>query len=341
MARLFLVAMMFFVAACKSDPVTLTFSGETMGTTYTIVAIDKTADLSSDALQTSITAALTKVNSQMSNWDPNSEISRFNAAPSTDPIAISPELANVVAAANAIHQKSEGLFDVTLGPLIEIWGFGARTPDSPVPTEAAIAAAMQQVGQAKILSLSQDPLTLRKSLPQTSVYLAAIAKGYGVDQVAAVLAEAGITDYMVEIGGDLVTAGLNPNGEAWRIGIERPDAASQTIEEIVDVSGLGMATSGDYRNYFEQDGIRYSHIIDGVTGRPITHGTASVTVLAENAMMADGWATALLALGQDRGLKIAETEGLAVLFIARRADSGETGFATTTSSQFSKLQAKQ
>jgi len=120
MARLFLVAMMFFVAACKSDPVTLTFSGETMGTTYTIVAIDKTADLSSDALQTSITAALTKVNSQMSNWDPNSEISRFNAAPSTDPIAISPELANVVAAANAIHQKSEGLFDVTLGALTEI-----------------------------------------------------------------------------------------------------------------------------------------------------------------------------------------------------------------------------
>ena len=341
MARFFVVALMFILAACKSDPLTLKFSGETMGTTYNIVAIDKTADLSPETLQADITAALAKVNSQMSNWDPNSEISQFNSAPTTDPVTISPELARVVAAANEIHRKSEGLFDVTLGPLIEIWGFGARTADSPVPADEEITAALKVVGQGKILSLSQDDLTLRKSLPETSVYLAAIAKGYGVDQVAAVLAEAGITDYMVEIGGDLVTAGLNPNGEAWRIGIERPDAASQTIEEIVDVSGLGMATSGDYRNYFEQDGTRYSHIIDGVTGRPITHGTASVTVLAENAMMADGWATALLALGQERGLKIAEAEGLAVLFIARQPDSGETGFETTTSTQFSKLQSKQ
>ncbi len=341
MARLFLVALMFFLAACKSDPVTLKFSGETMGTTYNIVAIDKTADLSSDALQAAITATLAKVNGQMSNWDPNSEISQFNSAPTTDPIAISSELASVVAAANEIHQKSEGLFDVTLGPLIEIWGFGARTPDSPVPTNDTIAAALKVVGQGKVLALNSATPSLTKSLPETSVYLAAIAKGYGVDQVAAVLAQAGVRDYMVEIGGDLVTAGLNPKGEAWRIGIERPDAASQTIEEIVDISGLGMATSGDYRNYFEQDGIRYSHIIDGVTGHPITHGTASVTVLAENAMMADGWATALLALGQERGLKIAESEGLAVLFIARSPDSGATGFATTTSSQFSKLQAKQ
>ena len=341
MARLFLVVMLFFVAACKSDPVTLKFSGETMGTTYNIIAIDKTADLSSDVLQAAITAELAKVNGQMSNWDPTSEISRFNSADSTDPIEISPELASVVAAANDIHQKSQGLFDVTLGPLIEIWGFGARDKNSPVPTDDAIADALAVVGQGKILTLSTEPRTLRKSLAGTSVYLAAIAKGYGVDQVAAVLAQAGLSDYMVEIGGDLVTAGHNPKGEAWRIGIERPDAASQTIEEIVDVSGLGMATSGDYRNYFEQDGIRYSHIINGVSGRPITHGTASVTVLADTAMMADGWATALLALGLEDGLKIAEAEGLAVLFIARSPDSGETGFETITSSQFSKLQAKQ
>jgi thiamine biosynthesis lipoprotein len=340
MARLFLVALMFFLAACKSDPVTLKFSGETMGTSYNIVAIDKTADLSSDALETAITAALAKVNSQMSNWDPNSEISRFNSATTTDAVKISPELNNVMTAAYAIHDKSEGLFDVTLGPLIEIWGFGARTPDSPVPADEKIAAALDVVGQSKVLTLDSQAATMTKHLPETSVYLAAIAKGYGVDQVAAVLAGAGINDYMVEIGGDLVTAGQNPSGEDWRIGIERPDAASRTIEEIVNVSGLGMATSGDYRNYFEQDGIRYSHIIDGVTGRPITHETASVTVLAENAMLADGWATALLALGQERGLRIAESEGLAVLFIARSPDSGATGFETTTSSQFSKLQAK-
>lgn len=341
MARLFLIALAFVLTACKSDPVTLKFSGETMGTTYNIVAVDKTAELSSDALADAITAELAAVNGQMSNWDPNSEISRFNNAETTEPIEISTELAKVVGAANEIHQKSEGLFDVTLGPLIEIWGFGARTPESPIPSDEAIAEAQAVVGQSKILTLTQDPLTLRKSLPQTSVYLAAIAKGYGVDQVATVLKDAGLTDYMVEIGGDLVTSGLNPNGEPWRIGIERPDAASRTIEEVINVSGLGMATSGDYRNYFEQDGIRYSHIIDGVTGRPITHSTASVTVLAADAMMADGWATALLALGQERGLKIAEEEGLAVMFIARNPDSSDITFETTVSSQFAKLQANQ
>lgn len=341
MARLFIAALAFVLAACKSDPVTLKFSGETMGTTYNVIAVDKTADLSSDALKGEIDAALATVNARMSNWDPTSEISRFNTADTTDPVEISPELATVMTAASEIHDKSLGLFDVTLGPLIEIWGFGARTPDSPVPSDAAIAAAMEVVGQNKILTLTTNPTALRKSLPETSVYLAAIAKGYGVDRLADVLQAAGITDYMVEIGGDLVTSGRNPSGENWRIGIERPDAASQTVEEIVDLSNLGMATSGDYRNYFEQDGIRYSHIIDAGTGRPITHGTASVTVLAPNAMMADGWATALLVLGQERGLAIAEKEGLAVLFIARKADSSETGFETTVSSQFTKLQTKQ
>lgn len=341
MARLFIAALAFVLAACKSDPVTLKFSGETMGTTYNVIAVDKTADLSSDALKGEIDAALATVNARMSNWDPTSEISRFNTADTTDPVEISPELATVMTAASEIHDKSLGLFDVTLGPLIEIWGFGARTPDSPVPSDAAIAAAMEVVGQNKILTLTTSPTALRKSLPETSVYLAAIAKGYGVDRLATVLQAAGITDYMVEIGGDLVTSGRNPSGENWRIGIERPDAASQTVEEIVDLSNLGMATSGDYRNYFEQDGIRYSHIIDAGTGRPITHGTASVTVLAPNAMMADGWATALLVLGQERGLAIAEKEGLAVLFIARKADSSETGFETTVSSQFTKLQTKQ
>ncbi|MGR3624592.1 FAD:protein FMN transferase [Pseudophaeobacter sp.] len=341
MARLFLVVLTFLLAACKTDPVTLKFSDDTMGTTYNVIAVDKTAALSQDAIKAAIAAELAVVNGQMSNWDPNSEISRFNSAETTEAVAISPELAKVIAAANEIHAKSGGLFDVTLGPLIEIWGFGARTAESPVPSDEAIAAAQKITGQSKILSLTSDPLTLRKSLPGTSVYLAAIAKGYGVDQVAAVLKEAGLDDYMVEIGGDLVTSGLNPKGEPWRIGIERPDAGSQSVEEVVNVSGLGMATSGDYRNYFEQNGIRYSHIIDANTGRPITHGTASVTVLAPDAMMADGWATALLAMGREPGLKLAEAEGLAVLFIERNSDSGQIGFETTVSSQFSKLQASQ
>ena len=340
MARLLIVALALFTAACKPDPVTLTFSGKTMGTTYNITALDKSGEVDATALEQGIEAALAEVNAKMSNWDPNSEVSRFNAAETTEPVEVSAEFAAVMAAANEIHDKSGGLFDVTLGPLIEIWGFGARNSESPVPSDEAILAALEVVGQNKVLTLTSAPDTLQKSLPGTSIYLAAIAKGYGVDQVAAVLREAGLNDYMVEIGGDLVTSGVNPDGKKWRIGIERPDAASKTVEEVVALSGLGMATSGDYRNYFEENGVRYSHIIDAGTGRPITHGTASVTVLAKDAMMADGWATALLVLGQERGMKVAEAEGLAVLFITRAPEASELTFETTASPAFEKLQAQ-
>jgi thiamine biosynthesis lipoprotein len=275
----------------------------------------------------------------MSNWDPNSEISRFNAARSTEPVDLSPELAEVMQAAMEVHNASRGQFDVTLGPLIELWGFGARTPQSPIPSDEAIEAALKLVGQSKVLTLTTEPPTLSKARPETSVYLAAIAKGYGIDQVAATLEDLGLEDFMVEIGGDLYASGNNPDGESWRIGIERPDAAARVVEQIVQLSDLGMATSGDYRNYFEADGVRYSHIIDAETGRPITHKTASVTVLAESAMLADAWATAFLALGQQRGMQLAEDSGLAVFFIVRDESAGETGFVTAATPQFEAVQS--
>ena len=339
MARLALFGMVLFLASCDREPEIIELSGETMGTTYNIVAVDASRDLKADEVQALVEATLAKVNGQMSNWDPNSEISRFNAAQTTDPVEISPELAKVVEAANEVHEASLGQFDVTLGPLIELWGFGARTSETPVPADEAIAAALEVVGQAKVLTLTEEPDTLSKSIPETSVYLAAIAKGYGVDEIAATLRGLGLEDFMVEIGGDLYASGQNPDGKPWRIGIEKPDAADRTVEEIVEFSGLGMATSGDYRNYFEEDGIRYSHIIDAGTGRPITHTTASVTVLAEDAMMADAWATAMLALGRERGMEISEKLDLAVFFIDRDPALDEKGFKTTASPRFLEVQA--
>jgi len=274
----------------------------------------------------------------MSNWDPASEISRFNAA-GTQVVEISPELADVMALANVVNTASLGRFDVTLGPLIELWGFGERTAQSAVPDEADIARAQALVGQDRLLMLSRNPDTLQKSDPGVSVYLAAIAKGYAIDRVAAALRDIGLSDFMVEIGGDLITSGLNTRGTAWRIGIERPDPSSQRVEDVVPLEDLGMATSGDYRNYFEQDGVRYSHIIDATTGRPITHGTASVTVLAETAMAADAWATALLALGAEEGLRVAEKNDLAVFFIVRDASILETGFSTVSTARFDEITA--
>lgn len=339
--RALLAGLVLALAACKGEPVTVKVSGETMGTTYHVTAVDQDGRMTAGLVQKAVDAALADVNAKMSNWDPNSEISQFNARTETTPAPVSEDLAYVMRAANQIHLQSEGLFDVTLGPLIELWGFGARTPESPVPADEAIAAALQATGQTKLITLRSSRGTMAKALPDTSIYLAAIAKGYGVDRVAQALQELGLQDYMVEIGGDLVTSGMNPMGQKWRIGIERPEPGTPTLEQVIGVSGYGMATSGDYRNYFEQDGVRYSHIIDGTTGRPITHDTASVTVLADNAMLADGWATALLALGQERGLGISERLGLAVLFITRDSTSGGDGFTSTPNSHFSAILADQ
>ncbi len=339
--RALAAGLLLALAACKGEPVTVKVSGETMGTTYHVTAVDQNGRMTPALVEKAVETALADVNAKMSNWDPNSEISTFNASAETTPVPISDELAYVMRAASQIHLQSEGLFDVTLGPLIELWGFGARTPDSPVPADDAIAEALKSIGQGKLITLRSSKGTMAKGLPETSIYLAAIAKGYGVDKVAEALKDMGLEDYMVEIGGDLVTAGKNPMGQTWRIGIERPQAGSLAVEQVIGISGLGMATSGDYRNYFEEDGIRYSHIIDGTTGRPITHNTASVTVLAKDAMLADGWATALLALGQERGLEISERLNLAVLFITRDSTSEGVAFTSTPNAHFTALQANQ
>lgn len=314
------------------EPEVIRLSGETMGTTFNITAIG--ADLDEAALAAAVEETLAQVNAKMSNWDPNSEVSTFSASTSTDPVAVSEEFALVLAAANDVHGKTGGVFDVTLGPLIELWGFGPRKPEDPVPSDEDIETALSGVGQARLLTLDSAAGTLAKSDPAVGINLSAIAKGYGIDAVAGTLREAGIEDYLVEIGGDLVAKGQNDKGETWQIGIEKPEAGSQTVQLIVPLNDRGMASSGDYKNFFEKDGVRYSHIIDPVTGRPITHRTTSVTVLAENAMMADAWATAMLALGQEKGLALAEQHKLAVYFISRDVTGGDDAYITVHSSAF-------
>ncbi|MEM6615843.1 MAG: FAD:protein FMN transferase [Pseudomonadota bacterium] len=337
-----IAALLVFLAACDRAPVTIEFTGETMGTTYRIVAIDKARDLDQDALLGAIETTLADVNSIMSNWDPNSEVSRFNAWTSLEPFQITEEFALVMEAANAVHAESDGRFDVTLGPLIELWGFGSGPPDQvEIPSDEDIEATLATIGQDRVVEFQKNPNALSKALPGTQIYLAAIAKGHGVDRLAETIRRFGVDNFLVEIGGDLFASGLNANGERWRIGIERPDAGSRTVEQVAEVSDLGMATSGDYRNYFEKDGRRYSHIIDAVTGRPITHETASVTVLANSAMEADAWATALLALGSEAGAKIAEENGLAAMFIDRDRASGSSEFAIIETPRFTERQRSQ
>jgi len=275
MRHLTALALVLGLTGCWFDkePDVVRLSGETMGTTYTITAIGQ--DLDAETLSAAVEQTLSDVNASMSNWDPNSEVSKFSASAQTTPTAISAEFAHVIAAANEVHEKSNGQFDLTLGPLIELWGFGPRKPEDPVPSDEDVAAALDRVGQVEMLQLDQSAGTLAKTDAGVGVNLSAIAKGYGIDAVAKALHEAGIEDYMVEIGGDLVTRGENDQQEAWRIGIEKPEPGSSAAQLIVPVSGKGLATSGDYRNFFEQDGVRYSHILDATTGRPITHNTTS------------------------------------------------------------------
>ncbi|MEM7073963.1 MAG: FAD:protein FMN transferase [Pseudomonadota bacterium] len=340
MPRILVVIAAFVLSGCWSQTTRIELQGETMGTTFSIVAIDRTGAMDPAAVRTAVELTLKEVNAAMSNWDPESEVSRFNDS-GTHPVAISPELAEIMQTANAVHVASQGAFDVTLGPLIALWGFGHDTPDGRVPDLEDIKQAQSIIGQSDVLKLTRMPDTLQKSDERVSVHLAAIAKGYGIDRIAGTLQDLGLRDYMVEIGGDLVTAGLNDRDTFWRIGIERPDPTDKRVEDVIPISDQGMATSGDYRNYFEQDGVRYAHILDATTGHPITHTTASVTVLADSAMLADAWATALLALGAERGLPVAEKNNLAVFFIVRDTRILETSFSTIASSRFEEVLARE
>lgn len=335
-SRRSILVMPLALAACKFGSDTFRFSGPTMGTSYNVVAIDGSGQVREQDVMRAIEATLADVNQQMSNWDPESEISRFNAQTGTDPVLISPELSEVMTAAEAVHAASGARFDTTIGPLIELWGFGA-TGTKSMPAEPDIASARARSGHANTLQVGNGTLT--KTQPDTQVYLAAIGKGYGADKIGRALESLGIRDYMVEIGGDLYASGRNPDGLPWQIGIETPTDHSRDIFEVVGVSDLGLASSGDYHNFFKQNGERFSHIVDPSTGRPVTHNTASATVLAEDAMLADAWATALHTLGRKDGLAVAEDHGVAVQFIERVDTEASKQFKTTTSSKFRALTA--
>lgn len=325
------------LGACRETAEVLRLSGTTMGTGFSIIALDASGRLAQSDLQAATRKALDAVDVAMSNWRPDSEVSRFNAQGGIDPVPMSPDLAAVMQAADSVSLASEGRFDTTIGPLIELWGFGAVRRDRTVPAAAEIAARKSRSGHRTVLQVAPD--TLRKTNADAQLYLAGIGKGYGADHVGRALEDLGITDYMVEIGGDVIAKGLNPDGFAWQIGIETPNPADRGVFDIVALSGMGLATSGDYRNYFERDGRRFSHLIDPTTGYPVVHDTASATVLAENAMMADAWSTAMLILGRERGLAVASAHDIAVKFIDRATIVGQPSFTTYVSPAYAAFAA--
>lgn len=299
---------------------TLELSGPTMGTKFSIKIFDP-PELNEDAAFL-VDRLLRTVNDQMSTYLENSEISRFNRSASTDWFPVCTELATVVAFSQVVAEKTDGAFDVTVGPLVNAWNFGPDPAERVVPDAEVIEKLRESVGFNK-LSVRVDPPALKKSVPGLEIDLSAVAKGYAVDRVVQLLNELGAEDVFVEIGGEVSVSG-NKAGQWWKVGIQMPDAVTDSvlIAHSLNVGGgndRSMATSGDYRNYFEVDGIRYSHTIDPRTGRPIEHPLASVTVVTETCMAADAWATALNVVGPEQSLQLAKAEGLDVLIVSRNA----------------------
>jgi thiamine biosynthesis lipoprotein len=300
-----------------------------MGTTYTVrVAAESTEAASVARLEDSIDAAISSVDDHMTTYR-ESEVTRFNAWRSAEPFEVSPDTREVVALALDLAARTEGALDVTIAPLVAAFGFGPSMP-AGLPAQESLDDLLPRVGYS-LLRVDAEGRLL-KGHPELEIDLSAVAKGYAVDRAATALDGQGVTDYMVEIGGEVRARGRNERDEVWRIGVERPDSALRTIQRIVPLPDMAMATSGDYRQYREIEGTRISHIIDPRTARPIDHGVASATVLHPSCASADGLATAMMVLGEE-GLHLAEENGWAVLLLVRSPD----GFREEASSAFAAL----
>ena len=285
-----------------------------MGTGYTIKYV-----VASDFNQTSgqvkeqVDQLLIDINQEMSTYISDSEISQLNQNPSSTWVHLSPRLFTVLVAAESIYQLSDGAFDVTIGPLVNLWGFG---PDSKsvVPNQIQIDQTKQAVGFDHV-QIDKERQSLKKKKPDIYLDLSAIAKGYGVDLVGQFLSNIGIDNYMVDIGGEIKTKGTK-TGKFWKIGIETPDPSLRTIQKILAISNMTVATSGGYRNFFESGGEKFSHTIDPKTGYPVKHRLASVSVFdPESCMIADALATTLMVLGPQLGMSFVQTNDIAAYFI--------------------------
>ncbi len=328
------LGLIFLVSACdsaapKSYP--FNYSGPIMGTSFNIKASELPEAVSVTQLQNAIKVRLDAINQRMSTYLKDSELSVINQQKTLQAQAVSAELFKVLTAAKVINKKSLGAFDITVGPLVNLWGFGTEGAKFSAPEMSAVQKILATTGD-KYWSLFPENSKLQKQHVDLSLDLSALAKGYAVDEVALVMESYGVHDYLVEIGGELRLKGHNLQGEKWHIAIEKPTINKRELQKVIPVTGTAMATSGDYRNFFEQDGKRFSHTIDPRTGYPITHQLASVTVLHVSSMMADAWATALMVLGAEEGYKIAKKEQLAAFFIIKK----QQGFAEQATPLFTK-----
>ncbi len=319
------VALFCVLAGCNQQSVSShTYSGKTMGTTWSVKTVGECV-----VTQDQLEQRLIDVNQVASTYIADSELSVLNRnAAAGQTISISSALSAIIEESLYVFDVSDGAFDVTVGRLVRLWGFGPDFRSKP-PSKEDTDAALLNVGSAAI-NVQPTAITYTSA---REIDLSAIAKGWGVDQLGELLESHGCVNYLAEIGGELLAKGTNDRGEFWAIAVEKPQRQGQQAIQILQLDNKAVATSGDYRNFYEYEGKRYSHTIDPSTGMPVTHSLASVTVVANDATSADGFATALNVMGVERGMPVAKAEGLAVMFIEYEGDD----LKVTTNAAFKAL----
>jgi thiamine biosynthesis lipoprotein len=332
MKFVFIFILLFQLVACSSQNEALDkIHGYTMGTSYN-VQWRSLASINPSATQKDIDQILLIVNQQMSTYQTDSELSIFNAANPPYEQKISPELFNVLEQSFNLYELTGGYFDISVGPIVNLWGFGPDRMPTQLPSQEATKKAQQQVG---LTDVSLGDLSVKK-VKQRYLDLSAIAKGYGVDLVADYLEEQGISHYLVEIGGEMRVKGRKSLEKPWRVAVEKPDENQRSVQKIIEMKTGAMATSGDYRNYFEMNGEQYSHTIDPFTAKPAKHTLASVTVIDESCARADALATAMLVMGAEKA-KLFALEHDIKAFLIERSPNGFSEYSTPT---FDRWQAK-
>ncbi len=299
------LVMVLFIGCSRQREIRI--SGRTMGTTYHVTVIGGYL-VSVAKLKKAIDARLEAINASMSTYRPESEISRFNALKQAGTaFPVGEDFYRVAAFSRQLFEITAGAWDGTIDPLVDLWGFGRSGRPAKIPATREIRVRLDHVG-FDLIDTSQEGALIKRD-PKVTLDLASVAKGYGVDAVAALIREQGFTDFLVEVGGEVYAAGVRLDGRRWRIGINRPEAGAPVnqVYKVVTLQDRAFATSGDYRIFFEQDGVRFSHVIDPRTGRPVNNGVVSVSVTAATCARADGLATALMVMGVEDGLKLIDS----------------------------------
>lgn len=335
--RMALLSVVILLTGCDnaSAPATpkaavTVLEGKTMGTFWrvSVVGVDKAR---AEELRTKVQTQLDGDDRLLSTWKNDSALMRFNHSRSTTPWPVNEAMADIVTESLRIGRKTQGAMDITVGPLVNLWGFGPDKQPVSTPTQAQIDAAKARTGLDKLTVINRaDRQYLQKSIPDLYVDLSTVGEGYAADHLARLMTEEGISRYLVSVGGALVSRGMNADGQPWRVAIQKPTDRENAVQAIVDINGHGISTSGSYRNYYELDGKRISHVIDPQTGRPITHKLVSVTVIAPTALEADAWDTGLMVLGTEKAQQVVREQGLAVYMIVKEGE----GFKTWMSPQF-------